>query len=565
MIILSAVLLGLIIGLIRRGSFCGFSDIAKWPLGLIGVLILVFLHYYCYFGGESALSSYFSIISFAGYILILVTLIFNLDDVFAIMLAVGLTANFIVIFVNGGLMPVQESIISLMPASSPVTVSISTGISPVYTIMQQPGTLLWFLGDVLPLSFLANITTYFGSVPGISAGTIFVAVGLIGWVQGLMAGSAAKAQAPQNGRSRKSAKQKPVFTQDSKPVRPQHFESRTEELFFEDELLPDDPLDSFFNDEPLGSDKTEVIPTLDTQNISGIRGRLGSAALGTKDMDDYDPSSETKIINGLEDLPDYLAPDTEIEPALDSEEVLPQGFFTQSFNAQKGAGQRAFATGEILQDEPLDADEADTGNYTAVRSDIPQTHNDNNSPAEEVELTDSVVFDEPKESFEDADDYFIPNDTPRKRYDVEEGSSYIVSQAYKEEMARKDRTEEEMLNIWAQVSEDQIRLKSSRRRQSRYASTETNPYLEEKKRREAAEMARQEAEEQERIRDEERRLADQRYQAQRSEEAANSSRPVEDTAEDVIMTDEDRVAAGYEKVSFQISGRDVSFWKKKKD
>ncbi|MGI6108983.1 MAG: DUF5317 family protein [Eubacteriaceae bacterium] len=555
MIILSAVIIGLIIGFIRRGSLRGFSGISKWPLGLAGVLIQIVLHYSCYFAAGTSFASYLPIVSFIGYILILITLIFNLDDIFAIILAVGVTGNFVVTFVNGGFMPVQATIVNLMPTASVVTSTILAGTNPIYTIIQSPGTLLWFLGDVLPLSFLSNLSVYTGSVPGISAGTIFMFIGLIGWVQGLMA--------RESGVPVKKADHKGVITQNRDAARPQHFESRTEELFFEDELLPENPLDSFFSNDPENSGKTEVIPSLNTQNISGIRNRLGGSALGQTDMGDYDPSSETRVIDTLEDLPDYLAPDTEVEPAMGHDDVLPQGFFTQSFNAQKSIGQKVFTdenTDELNTGKPV----PDNTAPAAVQSE-PEAETENNNP-EEVELTDSIVFDEPKEDLDgDAFEEYFSRPTPRKRYEPEESSQYIVSKAYKEEMARKDRTEEEMQNIWAQVADDQVKLKNSRRRQSRYSTEESNPYLEEKKRQEAAELARKEAEAQEEIREQERKLAEQNYQNTRTEEVVKAASPSEDTVEDVIMTDADRIAAGYEKVSFQISGRDVSFWKKKKD
>ena len=103
MFVLIAIILGLIIGFIRGGSFKGFKakKISLLPLGIIGIILQFGLHLYYYTGGIEAVDAFLPVVNFISYILILVMLVFNLDDFWTIMMAVGITANFIVTFING--------------------------------------------------------------------------------------------------------------------------------------------------------------------------------------------------------------------------------------------------------------------------------------------------------------------------------------------------------------------------------------------------------------------------------------------------------------------------------
>lgn len=605
MIILAAAIIGIVIGLIRRGRFSGIKTVSKWPLGLIGLIILIILYYLPYFG-SLPFASILPIVSFVGYLLILITLVFNLDDIWSIMLAVGITGNFVVTFINGGYMPVQEMIVAAMPQSSPVTTSILNGTSAVFMVMQQPGTLLWFLGDILPLDFLANFTVYFGSVPGLSAGTIFIAIGLIGWIQAVMVRASRKNKQIDLEKATMATSNR--FRNEPKKVQPEQEDYYTGNAAQRDESFS--AIDAFFAEEG----ETEFIPTLDADRLDEVRSR-SDQAYGAQIP--ADSSSETKVLDFIDDTPDYLRPSAD-EAATD---VETDGFFTQRYHDQKQYDSSmdsffpdedfyAQDTGEYepiqtapisLDTEELFPDEENRPSAEEILRDSSTTTNeervqtapvyvaaaeeetpqpeaeetqeesyeqsyedDSEDYSEEEERTDTVSFEVPKPYFEDlSSEYYQKSPTPRKRYDIEDSSGYLVSKAYQEEMAKKDRSTEEMSNIWAQVTADQKNLKNSRRRQSRYSTVEANPYLDDRKRREAAEMARKEAEEQERIREQERLLAEQRRHAQRTQEIIQSANP--SAEEDVIMTDEDRIKAGYEKVRFNIGDREVSFWKKKNE
>ena len=154
MFVLIAIILGLIIGFIRGGSFKGFKakKISLLPLGIIGIILQFGLHLYYYTGGIEAVDAFLPVVNFISYILILVMLVFNLDDFWTIMMAVGITANFIVTFINGGKMPVASKIVESLPATSAFATSINEGTNAVYAVMQQSG--LWVLGINVPIPFV---------------------------------------------------------------------------------------------------------------------------------------------------------------------------------------------------------------------------------------------------------------------------------------------------------------------------------------------------------------------------------------------------------------------------
>ncbi len=155
MFILLAIILGLLIGLVRGGKIKGITSkkISLWPLGLVGLLLQVFLHLYYYTGGIASIESFLPIVNFVSYILILVTFVFNLDDFWTILVAVGITANFVVIFINGGHMPVVQSVVDGL-SNTTFAQSISQGTNVIYAVIQTGTTALCFMGINIHVPFV---------------------------------------------------------------------------------------------------------------------------------------------------------------------------------------------------------------------------------------------------------------------------------------------------------------------------------------------------------------------------------------------------------------------------
>lgn len=98
------------------------------------------------------------------YALLLVFVILNRKNICIIIMGAGFFINVIAIFTNGGAMPVSQEAINILGFSSNMS---SEGL---YKVIDS-STKLWFLGDIIPVSFISSFI--------ISIGDIFTAAGLI--------------------------------------------------------------------------------------------------------------------------------------------------------------------------------------------------------------------------------------------------------------------------------------------------------------------------------------------------------------------------------------------------
>ena len=188
MFIILVIAIGIGIGLLR-GRRINFHEkpCMLWYLGLIGFSILVGMRIYFYTGGISELSFYLPMIHYVGYLLILIMLVFNLDNIWSNILTVGVVLNFIVIFFNGGKIPVSTWVLNTPGFNHLLLLeTISDGSNGVFTTMYQDVSILWFLGVTIPIPYIGNITSIFGSVPGVSLGDLIIGFALIMWIQRIM-------------------------------------------------------------------------------------------------------------------------------------------------------------------------------------------------------------------------------------------------------------------------------------------------------------------------------------------------------------------------------------------
>ena len=176
MYLLIVILISVLIGFIRRGSIKSIFEhpYKKWYLGLIGIIILGSLNYFYLFANQlGGIIAFLLILNFVGYLLILLMFIFNLDDIFSILIALGLTFDFIITFINAGFMPVSQGIIDIMPQSAPLTQSLLNGQNVTYAIAQTDTTLLSFMGLILPIPIFTQYVVLAGTIPGLSIGRTF--------------------------------------------------------------------------------------------------------------------------------------------------------------------------------------------------------------------------------------------------------------------------------------------------------------------------------------------------------------------------------------------------------
>lgn len=572
MFVLIAIILGLIIGFIRGGSFKGFKakKISLLPLGIIGIILQFGLHLYYYTGGIEAVDAFLPVVNFISYILILVMLVFNLDDFWTIMMAVGITANFIVTFINGGKMPVASKIVESLPATSAFATSINEGTNAVYAVMQQSG--LWVLGVNVPIPFVGGFMQYIGSIGGFSIGSAVVFIGLIGWVQYAMN------RVPADS----------VFNKDE-PIGEEDYilppDEDDEDDFFDDY---DDENDDYYPEEDFEEDPienlegsfesmTDVIPKLTPEAIAEIQNNGGDSSMGKSILDEYDPSQDTKVFTAIKDIGTYEP--TEVKEDFSDEDTGPvSGFFTQSFYAEKEKGKLAFEK----EQEEIKTEEKPEEKVPKQRVVI-QEPVINIDP---VPQPQPVVVEE-KTPFVVEDDKIVSN--------PEYGATMINTE-------KEERTEDDMLSIWQQVNQEQERIRARKRRRTRYVDVK-EPFKAEREKvaaekavaRAAAVAKAQAVTEAQPVH---RQITPEELQAQTiaAQQAAAAVQkpaepvitpPIEEPAAPVNTAaapqqasvydssakvkassadpDEERERAGYERVKLNVDGKDVVFWRKKKD
>ena len=104
------------------------------------------------------------ILDFIMYSLLAIFTYFNRKNKYIVLMATGFLLNAVPIFLNGGAMPVSPK------AAETAGLTLNISKEGLYTLINE-NTRLWFLGDIIPLTFLRNFA--------ISIGDIVAAVGLM--------------------------------------------------------------------------------------------------------------------------------------------------------------------------------------------------------------------------------------------------------------------------------------------------------------------------------------------------------------------------------------------------
>lgn len=177
--LLVAILLGIVIGLLRGGSFKKLSEaeLRAVPLVFVGVVLQVGSTF-----AERAeidhlplalvLASFACVFAFAA-------LNFNLPGM--TLIALGALGNFFVISANGG-MPVSRHAIARAGLDDPFTGPGATTVKGAHRALTDDSNLR-FLADVIPISVTANV---------VSVGDILIWAGLLLLIQQLMVGPRGK-------------------------------------------------------------------------------------------------------------------------------------------------------------------------------------------------------------------------------------------------------------------------------------------------------------------------------------------------------------------------------------
>ncbi|MDO4288517.1 MAG: DUF5317 family protein [Eubacterium sp.] len=435
MFVLIAVIVGLIIGFIRGGSLKGLGarKISLLPLGIIGALMQLALHLYYYTGGMASIEGFLPVINFISYILILITLVFNLDDFWTIMLTVGIIADFIITFLSGGKMPVAQAVMDMMPAGAFAT-SVSDGSNALYVIMDTSILRLWFLGINLPIPALGGITQLVGSVSGVSVGGILSLVGLLGWIQYAM------------NRSTRKDFTKDDMVEDLDYIIPPEDETD----IFDDEETSEglfDETEDFYDEEDFYDDEdgmTARIPQLTPEAIASFQSN--SSALGMPAAELQDSKEDTKVFTAIRDLGTF---ESHEDVAKEEEETPVSGFFTQSFYAEKEKGKLAFDSTDIAKKE-IHEESEEKGQEAPVVIEPSKT---------EASETPAAAPKAQEVPFTVQDNTIVTQEKPKAP----------VYGKPMTESKKSERTEEEMRNIWQQVNQENEKIRARKRRRVHYA------------------------------------------------------------------------------------------------
>lgn len=582
MFVLIALIIGILIGFIRGGSFKGMKarKISLFPLGFIGVLLQLILHLYFYSGGIPAIEPYLSAINFVSYILILLTLVFNLDDFWTILMAVGMTVSFIVIFINGGKMPVAQEILEMLPQTSAFVQSISNGSNAVYTVMDRSVTSLWFLGIVIPIPYIGLATQYIGSTGGLSIGSIAALIGLLGWSQYRMNLSPSK----------KPFRKDVSIGEEDYIIGPDEDPSGASSLF-DDEYddddhfygYSDDDNDAYYEEDEYYEEDDSYEDYEDTDSFTETLPDLSPetmARFGVPSDESYDPTSETKVFTSISDLgafsgdvPDRIQP---LDEESEEDHDVHSGFFTQTFRAEK-VKEKIGAEAEM--------------NETVVDE---VTEN-------ELEVPDDVTFDIDPPAAE-----LSKNDENAGVRQV--GATQTETEEEIEEVTPSNWTEDDMRNIWHQVNQENERKRRRGLSEEKGFSIETGERRNrratggyysniDKESRHSEEPSRWHIPEKQRtVTRAPKTIGEEINYETRTERITKPKDPTPvapaaktekskvtiqgqvEPAETPVRTDtssgfadlklaisdEEREKAGYEKIKLDVEGREVTFWRKKK-
>lgn len=169
----------LIIGKIRGGSF---SNIASEEIKGWGFIVLSFVLEYgtVFFAGRgySIVKNNILYIHIFTYLLLFIGLIINLKKYPFCIITIGVLLNFIVIFANGGQMPVSKEALESVGLLKNISL-IENGSAITHRLIDS-GTKLRYLADI----FSVGKKGFFPSV--FSIGDIFMSVGIFIYIQKLM-------------------------------------------------------------------------------------------------------------------------------------------------------------------------------------------------------------------------------------------------------------------------------------------------------------------------------------------------------------------------------------------
>jgi hypothetical protein len=183
------IILSIIIALIRRGKF---SNVKYFKFSLWYLLILAFLVYAGFIAGTIMeipfVTQYAYWIYFSVYVLVMITVVFNLNNIWSYLLVIGIGLNFTATFLNGGKMPILQSALDMAKITDGGQFYLSYFGATNQVVATSP--------YVMGLCKIIGIPLGVTGLP-ISAGDIVIAISLFFIIQKMMVVPRVKKASPQ--------------------------------------------------------------------------------------------------------------------------------------------------------------------------------------------------------------------------------------------------------------------------------------------------------------------------------------------------------------------------------
>lgn len=173
---IEAILLGLVIGLVRRGSINNLLSTRFKGKYIVALAVLIFMLPYILI--PSGVEMNHSIFPFLAVCLVAVTALFNYRILGMKLLMFGTISNIVALVFHGFRMPVAMKVLEYVGNQSLIE-SISKGEVLNYMIVTEP-TVVSYLGKIIPLPSWYPLGTV------LSIGDIFVCIGIVLVIQSCM-------------------------------------------------------------------------------------------------------------------------------------------------------------------------------------------------------------------------------------------------------------------------------------------------------------------------------------------------------------------------------------------
>ena len=161
-----------IIGYLLKGNIKNLENVDVKAVYLVFIAFLIeFFIVISIRKGFFDIGIFTYILDFIMYTLLIVFIYYNRKDKYIVLMGVGFLLNAIPIFLNGGAMPVSAK----AAATAGITLNISK--EGLYTLINE-NTRLWFLGDIIPLTFLRNFAISIGDIIAVVGLMLFIIMGM---------------------------------------------------------------------------------------------------------------------------------------------------------------------------------------------------------------------------------------------------------------------------------------------------------------------------------------------------------------------------------------------------